>query len=261
MSKVCLVAGGGFLPKVFRDSAQSSGLEVFTVGVKGITTVHADEYLPLGSVKKLVNLLEKRDIRDLVLLGKFEHKLIFTQILGLDDMALDILRKAKDKRPQTIVRALMDKLESMGFRFIDPTPYLKELLVGPGRVSSVEPTEDVMEDALFGFPIALEIASMDIGQTIVVKDKAVVSVEAMEGTQETIERAGKLAGKGCVVIKVARKTQDFRIDVPTVGLETLEAIKKIKGRALFVQSNKVYLLDKEKLVKFADRHNIVIYAL
>ncbi len=259
--KVCLVAGSGSLPDVFRRSAQSSGLEVLTVGVKGITDIKADEYLPLGSIKRLVQLLERKGIKDIVLLGKFEHRLIFTHLFGLDELALKILRRAKDKKPESIVRALIEELESMSFNFIDPKPYLSSLLVGPGRIGSLEPSQEVLESALFGFPIALEIASMDIGQTVVVKDKAVVSVEAMEGTQEAIERAGRVAGSGCVVIKVARKNQDFRIDVPTVGLKTLEAIKKIKGSALFVQAGKVYLLDKEKMISFADRHSIVLYAL
>ncbi len=261
VSRICLVAGSGSLPQIFRKSAQESGLEVLTVGVKGITDIKADEYLPLGGIKRLVQLLEKKGIKDIVLLGKFEHKLIFTHLFGLDELAFKILRRARDKRPESVVRTLIEELQGMGFNFIDPKPYLSSLLIGPGRIGSLEPAQEVLESALFGFPIALEIASMDIGQTLVVKDKAVVSVEAMEGTQEAILRAGKLAGSGCIVIKVARRNQDFRIDVPTVGLKTLEVIRKIKGRALFIQAGKVYLLDKEKMISFADRYSIVLYAL
>jgi DUF1009 family protein len=237
------------------------GDEVFVVGVKGITSIEANAYLPLGKVGTLVKLLEKHNINKIVLLGKFEHKLLFSHLLTLDSLALKILKRAKDRCAQSLVRALMDELEEMGFEFIDPKPYLEELLAGRGTLNSLEPSSQAMEDGLFGFPIAKEIAQLDVGQTIVVKEGTVVSVEAMEGTQEAIYRAGKLAGKGCRVIKVARKSQDFRIDVPTVGLDTLEALRQIKADALFLEAGKVYIVDKDKFLKLADRYKISVVGL
>ena len=259
--KVCLVAGSGSLPTAFVKKAKELGDEVFVVGVKGITSIEADVYLPLGKVGTLVKLLEKHHINKLVLLGKFEHKLLFSRLLTLDSLALKILKRAKDRRAQSLVRALMDELEEMGFEFTDPKPYLEELLAGRGTLNSLEPSSQAMEDGLFGFPIAKEIAQLDVGQTIVVKEGTVVSVEAMEGTQETIYRAGKLAGKGCRVIKVARKSQDFRIDVPTVGLDTLEALRHIKADALFLEAGKVYIVDKDKFLKLADKYKISVVGL
>ena len=259
--KLCLVAGSGDLPKAFLKKAKEKGIEVFVVGVKGITDLPTDEYIPLGKVGRLVKTLEKKGIKNIVLLGKFEHSLIFSSLLTLDELALSILKKSKDKKPQTIVKTLIEELESMGFEFPDPKPFLEDLLAPKGRISSFDPSQEAMEDGLWGFPIAKEIASLDIGQTIVVKEKTVVSVEAMEGTQKAIERAGELAGKGCRVIKTARKSQDFRIDVPTVGPKTLEAIKNIKGDALFVEAGKVYLLEREKMERLAERYKIAIYGL
>ncbi len=259
--KLCLVAGSGSLPLAFVKKAKELGDEVFVVGVKGITSIDAHAYLPLGKVGTLVKLLEKQKINKIVLLGKFEHKLLFSHFLTLDSLALKVLRRAKDKRAQNLIKALMEELEGMGFEFIDPKPYLEELLAGSGVLNNLEPSTSAMEDGLFGFPIAKEIAQLDVGQTIVVKEKTVVSVEAMEGTQETIHRAGKLAGKGCRVIKVARKTQDFRIDVPTVGLETLEALRQIKADALFLEAGKVYIVDKEKFLKRAKEYNIAVVGL
>jgi DUF1009 family protein len=255
------VAGSGSLPNAFVKKAQELGDEVFVVGVKGITSIEANAYLPLGKVGTLVKLLEKHHINKLVLLGKFEHKLLFSHLLTLDSLALKILKRAKDRRAQSLVRALMDELEEMGFEFIDPKPYLEELLAGKGTLNRLEPSSQAMEDGLFGFPIAKEIAQLDVGQTIVVKEKTVVSVEAMEGTQEAIYRAGKLAGKGCRVIKVARKSQDFRIDVPTVGLDTLEALRQIKADALFLEAGKVYIVDKDKFLKLADKYKISVVGL
>jgi DUF1009 family protein len=259
--KLCLVAGSGGLPTAFVKKAKELGDEVFVVGVKGITSIEANAYLPLGKVGTLVKLLEKHNINKLVLLGKFEHKLLFSHLLTLDSLALKILKRAKDRRAQSLIRALMDELEEMGFEFIDPKPYLEELLAGKGTLNRLEPSSQVMEDGLFGFPIAKEIAQLDVGQTIVVKEGTVVSVEAMEGTQEAIYRAGKLAGKGCRVIKVARKSQDFRIDVPTVGLDTLEALRQIKADAIFLEAGKVYIVDKDKFLKLADKYKISVVGL
>jgi len=259
--KVCLVAGSGSLPTAFVKKAKELGDEVFVVGVKGITSIEANAYLPLGKVGTLVKLLQKHNINKIVLLGKFEHKLLFSHLLTLDSLALKILKRAKDRRAQSLIRALMDELEEMGFEFIDPKPYLEELLAGKGTLNSVEPSSQAMEDGLFGFPIAKEIAQLDVGQTIVVKEGTVVSVEAMEGTQEAIYRAGKLAGRGCRVIKVARKSQDFRIDVPTVGLDTLEALRQIKADALFLEAGKVYIVDKDKFLKLADKYKISVVGL
>ena len=259
--KICLVAGSGSLPSVFKRSAEKVGDEVFVVGVKGITDTDAHAYLPLGKVGSLVKLLEKQRINKIVLLGKFEHKLLFSHLLTIDGLALKILSKAKDKRAQSIIKALIEELEAMGFEFIDPTPYLQDIIAGSGLLNAVEPSKEALEDGLFGYGIAKEIASLDIGQTVVVKQRTVVSVEAMEGTQEAILRAGKIAGKGCRVIKVARKTQDFRIDVPTVGLQTLEALRSIKADALFLEAGKVYVVDKEKFLKLADRYKISVVGL
>ncbi len=259
--KVCLVAGSGSLPNAFVKKAKELGDEVFVVGVKGITSIEANAYLPLGKVGTLVKLLERHNINKIVLLGKFEQKLLFSHLLTLDSLALKILKRAKDRRAQSLIRALMDELEEMGFEFIDPKPYLEELLAGKGTLNRIEPSSQAMEDGLFGFPIAKEIAQLDVGQTIVVKEGTVVSVEAMEGTQEAIYRAGKLAGKGCRVIKVARKKQDFRIDVPTVGLDTLEALRHIKADALFLEAGKVYIVDKDKFLKLADKYRISVVGL
>jgi len=255
------VAGSGSLPEVFKRSAEKLGDEVFIVGVKGITSIEAHSYLPLGKVGSLVKLLEKKGINKIVLLGKFEHKLLFSHLLTLDSLALKILKRAKDKRAQSIVKALIEELEEQGFEFIDPRPYLQEILASSGLMNNVELSQEALEDGYFGFRIAKEIASLDVGQTVVVKQKVVVSVEAMEGTQETIHRAGKIAGKGCRVIKVARKNQDFRIDVPTVGLDTLEAIRSLKADALFLEAGKVYMVDKEKLLKLGDKYRISIVGL
>ncbi len=256
-----LIAGRGRLPQIFRESAEKSGEEVFSVGVKGITDFQVDELLPLGRVGKLIKLFKKRGVREVVMLGKFEHRLIYSSLLAFDLKALSILRRAKDRRPATLIKAFMEALEEEGFKFIDPTPYLRDLLADEGVMGRREPSEEAMEDGMFGFIVAKELAELDVGQTVVVKDKAVVAVEAMEGTQETIKRGGKIGGKGTRIVKVARKNQDFRIDVPTVGIDTLEVIREIKADALFLEAGKVYIVDKEKFLRKADRLGIPVVGL
>ncbi|WP_457601336.1 LpxI family protein [Hydrogenivirga sp.] len=256
-----LIAGKGRLPEVFREQVLKSGEDIVVAGVKGITDMEVDELLPVGKVGRLIKLFRKRGVDRVVMLGKFEHRLIYTSLLQFDLKAFSVLKRAKDRRPANIIRAFMQVLEEEGFTFIDPKPYLKPLLAEEGVMGRRSPSEEAMEDGVFGFLIAKEIAELDVGQTVVVKDKAVVAVEAMEGTQETIKRGGKLGGKGTRVVKVARKTQDFRIDVPTVGLETLEVIKEAGVDALFLETGKVYIVDKEKFLLRADRLGLPVVGL
>ncbi len=261
MERIGLLAGAGTLPLEFKASARKKGKEVIVIGVEGITDFKADYMIPLGRVGKLLKILQKEGIRKIVMLGKFEHSLIYRDFLKMDLTAFNLLRKAKDRRPQTLIKIFMNFLEEKGFEFIDPRPYLSHILANRGSINGLFPNEELLENGIWGFRIAKELASMDIGQTIVVKDKAVVAVEAMEGTQETIKRGGKLAGKKTVVIKVARKNQDFRIDVPTVGPKTLEVMKEVGSSALFLEAGKVFITEKEEFINKSREYRIPVFGL
>jgi len=256
-----LIAGKGSLPREFRKLAREKGERVFTIGVKGITDMDSDELLPIGKVGRLVKTLKKRGVKKLVMLGKFEPRLLYTNLLSFDLKALSVLRRSKDRRPANLIKAFMELMEEEGFEFIDPRPYLEEILAPEGVLGRVKPSPEAIEDGAFGFIIAKELAELDIGQTVVIKDKAVVAVEAMEGTQETIRRGGRIAGKGVRVVKVARKSQDFRIDVPTVGIETLEMMSEVGADTLFLEAGKVFVVEKEKFIKQADRLGIAVVGL
>jgi len=208
-----LIAGRGKLPQVFREEALRKGADVVTVGVKGITDFPVDQLFPLGKVGGVMKFFKRKGVSKIVMLGKFEHRLIYSSLLSFDVQALNVLRRAKDRKPVSLIRAFMELFEEEGFEFIDPRPFMENLIAEEGVMNRKKPSDEAMEDGLFGFLVAKEIAEMDIGQTVVVKDRAVVAVEAMEGTQAVIKRGGELAGKGTRVVKVARKTQDFRIDV------------------------------------------------
>ncbi len=259
---LCLIAGKGYLPKEFVDFAKQKGEEVFVVGVKGITDLApVHETISIGKVGKLIKILKKESVKKIVMLGKFEPKLLYTSIFQFDTKAFQILRRAGDRKPATLIRTFMEVLEEEGFEFVDPKPYLQPLLAEEGQMTRKKPSVEALEDGRFAFPIAKEIAQLDVGQTLVVKNRAVVAVEAMEGTQETIRRGAKIAGKGIRVVKVARKKQDFRIDVPVVGLETLELLREVKADALFLEAGKVYISRKEEFLKLADRWGIPVVGL
>ncbi len=259
--RIGLIAGSGTLPETFRREAVTKGEEVFTIGIEGITEIETEETLPMGKVGKLVNILRSRGIKDIVMLGKFEHKLIYRDIFKMDFKAFSILFKSKTRKPGDIINSFIKYMEEEGFRFIDPKPFLSSILSGEGLMNNISPSKEALEDAKFGFLIAKKIADMDVGQTIIVKDKAVVAVEAMEGTQKAIKRSGIIAGKGCRVIKVGRSNQDFRVDVPTVGIDTIEIMKEIGADSLFLEEKCVYMVDKESMLSLADKYNISVYGI
>ncbi|MCS7084385.1 MAG: UDP-2,3-diacylglucosamine diphosphatase LpxI [Aquificaceae bacterium] len=258
--KIALIAGKGDLPEAFLKGAISSGADVLVVGINGITTLRSDIKVAPGEVAKLVSLLEGVGYKDVVLLGKFEPKDLFLPILRLDSLATEILRSSPDKRPKTIIETFMKKLEALGFSFPDPMPFLKELLCPKGQIVG-EPSSEALEDGVWGFKIAKEVAQMDIGQTITVKQKSIIAVEAMEGTQESIKRSAKLVGRGFRVIKVARKTQDPRIDMPAIGPKTIKLMAKVRADAIFLESDKVILIEKEKTIKLAARYCVAMLGL
>ncbi|NPB08070.1 MAG: LpxI family protein [Aquificae bacterium] len=261
MERIGLIAGAGKLPEAFVKGAQDKGREVLVVGVEGITEVPAHRKVPFGKVGKLLKVLEEEGVRELVMLGKFEHKLIFSDFFSFDFTALNLLRRLKDRRPESLIRAFMNFLEEKGFTFIDPTPFLEDLLAEEGPMTEVRPSPEVLADGRLGFKVAKELASLDVGQTVVVKEGAVVAVEAMEGTQETIERGARIGGKGFSVVKVARRRQDMRIDVPAVGEETLEVVKRGGGKALFLEAGKVFIVDKENFLKKAQKYRVAVFGL
>ncbi|ACO04310.1 MAG TPA: DUF1009 domain-containing protein [Persephonella sp.] len=263
MRKVGLIAGSGELPLEFARSASEKGIHVTVLAIKKTTDRNIEKYgkthwLNFGEAQKLIDLLKKEGIKDLVMLGKIEHYSLIFSLHKLDKRAREFFSKLKDKRAKTILEAVMDELSKEGFSFIDPTPYLENLLIEEGLIAGRIEDKRLMNDALFGLKIAKEIAQLDIGQTVVVKDGIVIAVEGIEGTDKCIIRGGELGGEGTVVCKVARKNQDMRYDVPVIGTKTLKSMKKAKARLLAVEAGKTFLLEREKFKKLAEKFGIAV---
>jgi len=266
MGKVGLVAGKGKLPLEFVRSAKAAGDSVVVFAINGMASPQLEEetdniyWLNVGQFGKFIFLLLKEKIRQLAFIGKVEKSTIYDEDAH-DDEARRTLKSAQDKKDYSILEVITRRLGRFGIEVIDGRRYLSCLLPEKGVLSRRVPDARVKEDIGFGFNIAKKLAGMDIGQTVVVKDKAVVAVEAMEGTDATIERASSIAGTGCVMIKVSRPNQDMRWDIPTVGPETMTRLSENKFSALAVENNKMFMVEKEKLIRIADDNNIVVECL
>ncbi len=266
MDKIGLIAGSGELPLEFVKSAVKIGVPIEVFAIKKITDKSIQKYakthwINFGEAQKLIDLMKERNVSNVVMLGKIEHYSLIFSLHKLDKRAREFLFSLKDKRAKTILEAVLKELEKEGFEPIDPTPFLKHLLMPKGLINNIQPTKEQLEDVKFGFEIAKKIADLDIGQTIVVKNKIVVAVEALEGTDKCIIRGGELGGEGTIVCKSARKNQDMRYDVPVIGLKTLKSMKKAKAKVLGVESGKLFLLNKTEFIKTADKYGISVIGL
>ena len=264
MARIGLVAGEGKLPIVFSQLAKAKGDTVIAFGLKGITSPelerHVDKlhWIPWGSLQKAILLLATERIRKIIMLGKIKKGILFNDEKALDKDAQKILDKIKDKKDYAILNEVNNVLSKLGVEILDSTTYLKDLIPSRGTLTKREPSQKEWDDINYGKDVAKKLSGFDIGQTIVVKDKAVIAVEAMEGTDEVIARSGRLVNGGFVAVKVARPDQDMRFDVPLVGLETVKTLAGSGGTTLALEADKTLLMDKEEIIKLADAKNISI---
>ncbi len=263
--RIGLIAGEGKFPLIVLKEAKKSGCYVAVAGLKNISAPELEKeadsfmWLNIGEVGKLVEFFTKNNVKKALLAGRVRHSSIYKE-LAPDLVTMGLLKQLDDKKPTSIFKKLSEFFSSLGIEFIDSTIFLSDLIPGEGILTKTRPSQRAMEDIEFGWKIAKNIAGMDIGQTIVVKDKAVIAVEAMEGTDETIRRAVSLGGDGVVVIKVSRPQQDMRFDVPVIGLSTLEIIANAKDSVLCLDAGKTLFFDMEESIKFADEKGISIIA-
>jgi DUF1009 family protein len=264
MAKIGIVGGSGKLPLIFSDAARAKGDKVVGIGLKGLTDPalesHVDKFIwiDLGAVQKTVLAVVAERINKLALLGKLKKDLFLQNNESLDADAKTFAGKLGDMKDYSMLNKAAAFLGKFGIEIIDPTPYLGGLLPKKGVLTRRSPTKEEAEDIDYAMGIAGEMAKLDIGQAVAVKNKAVVAVEAMEGTDEAMSRAGNLSKKGFVVVKVARPDQDMRFDVPLVGLETIQAFAKAGGTAFALQADKTFLIDREEIARFADEKNLAV---
>lgn len=267
MNRIALIAGQGKLPSIFADEARKCGEYVIGIAINGITTQglesHVDKiyWRDITETKKALEIFRQERINKVVMTGKIPKAVIFNRKLNLNEDASEIFRNTVDSKDYTIIKAIAGRLKKEGISVIDPTLYLSKLLLKKGALTKRFPTKDEWADIQFGRKTAKKIAGMDIGQTVVVKKKAILAVEAIEGTDETIRRAGNFGGENAVVVKVARPHQDMRFDVPTVGPETIDSLITAKAAVLAIEAKKTLVVEREEVVRKADTANISVIAI
>jgi DUF1009 family protein len=262
-----LIAGNGRFPFLVLEGARSQGIEMAVIALKEEASPELEKiakrlhWVSLGELSKTIELLQQEGVTQAVMAGQVKHNKIFSAIRP-DWKLAKLLFSLPKKNTDALIGAVARVLEDEGIRLVDSTVFLKPLVPQPGVLTRRSPNEHEAEDIAYGIGVARQIAGMDIGQTVVISDRACVAVEAMEGTDETIARAARITGgKPLVVVKVSKPGQDMRFDVPVVGLPTIEQMKSSGATALAVDAGRSLLFDREKLIELADASGITIEAV
>ena len=259
-----LIAGNGKFPLVFIKQAKKKGEKIVAIALhdetdKSIESLADKTYwINVGQLSKLAEILKKENIKRCVMAGQVKHTKLFS--VKPDLKAIALLAKLKSKTADSILSAVCDELKKDGVDFLPSDIYLTEFIAKKGNLTKIKPDKEQNEDIGFGFKIAKEIAKLDIGQTVCVKDKSIIAVEAMEGTDECIKRAGKITDN-FIVVKVARPNQNMRFDIPVIGLKTVETLKESKVSVLAVESGKTLILEIDEVLKKADENKICIVGI
>ena len=266
--KLGLIAGNGRFPFLVLDAARAQGHDVTIVAAKEETFPEMNDaarrqgadihWISLGQLGKCISVLKEAGVTHAVMAGQVKHTKIFAGGIVPDLTFLSVLRQLTSKNTDGLIGAVARVLHDRGIELLDSTALLQPLLARPGVLTRRAPTEDEQKDFEFGYRMADAIAALDIGQTIAVKQQAVVAVEAMEGTDEVIARAGRLAGPGVRIIKVAKPKQDMRFDVPVVGVATIQAMRVAGASALSVDAGKTLMIDGEAILASADEAGITV---
>ena len=266
--KLGLIAGNGRFPFLVLDAARAQGYQVTVVAVKeeafaGLADAALREpraelhWVSLGHLGTCIKVLKAAGVTRAVMAGQVKHVKIFSGILP-DLTLLSVLSRLKAKNTDALIAAVADVLADHGITLIDSTELLQPLMARAGTLTARGLSAEEQGDVEFGYRMADAIAALDVGQSVAVKDGAVVAVEAMEGTDEMLRRAGQLAGAGLRLVKVAKPNQDMRFDVPVIGVRTIEVLRDIGATALSVDAGKALLVDGQAVIDAANAAGIAI---
>jgi len=261
---VGLIAGRGELPVIAARALRSDGHRVVAVGFDEETRMllagEVDVYhdLRLGQVDKLARAFKDAGVASALLLGKIHKARTFSDFRP-DLRAARVWMSLPDRRDDTILRAVVAELARDGVVVEEAGRWLGSLFAAPGKLSRREPDKGERADIGFGFRLAREIGRLDIGQTVVVRHLAPVAVEALEGTDQTIRRGGEVAGPGVVVVKTAKPNQDFRFDVPVVGIETARSVVAAQAAVLAIEAGRTLFVQRDETVALLDANRVALW--
>jgi len=265
MEPLGIIAGNGEFPLILARAARQQGCRVIAAAFTGETQPAIDqaadevELVRLGQLNKLSEVFTTRGIKRAVMAGGITPANLFKN-LSLDLRMIAVAARLKVRNAETIFGAIADELGKDGVTLLDPRPFLGDAVPQDGNLTHGKPGKDQQADVAFGLKIAKEVSRLDIGQTVVVKNGTVLAVEGFEGTDACIRRGGELAGEkgGAVVVKVSKPNQDFRFDIPCVGLTTIESCAAGKIAVLAIEAGSSLLLGSDEILKIADRQDLCI---
>ena len=252
---------------LFAASAKKKGYAVIAVAIKGDTSAAirklADKvyWLRFAEFNKIFTIFKSEGIKNVVMAGQVSPFRLFSREINKSEELKQILASLKDKKADTLFGAVAQRLEAAGFKLMDSTTFIEEHLPSKGTLTRLQPDFDTWEDIYFGLNLAKAVADLDIGQTVAVKSRAIVAVEAFEGTDNLIRRAGKIGRGRIVVVKVSKPKQDMRFDIPVIGLETIRNLIKAKASCLAFEAGKTLFIDRKASIRLADKRGISIVAL
>ena len=265
-SSVGLIAGEGETPFYFARQAKAKGFVLKTVAIRGAASNSfeklSDEtlWISIGQLGSLLSFFKGRGVNRVVMHGKVQHSKLFKN-LRLDWKALSVWARLKDRSGESLLKAVAGELNKNKIQLLDSRYLMEEIIIRPGWFGPFKNDSETQKTISYGLRQARTLAQSGIGQTLVVKRGAVVAVEGMEGTDETIHRSGKWGGAGCIVVKVASSRQDWRFDVPTVGLKTIQSLTRAKAKGLVLEAGKAFLLKKEETLAAARKAGLFIFAV
>jgi len=263
--KLGLIAGNGKFPFLVLEGAKRAGTSVAVAAIREETDPAIESladrltWVGIGQLGKMLRFFKDESVDKAIMAGQVKHVQIFSRAIP-DVRMLKMLLRLPRRNTDALIGAVANELASEGIELIDSTFFLKDQLPQPGTLTRRAPDQRERSDVEYGLEIARGIAGMDLGQTIVVRDRACVAIEAMEGTDAVIRRAGELVRGRLTVVKIAKPDQDMRFDVPVVGVPTIESMKDSRATCLCLTAGKTLMFDREAMVQLADRHKIAILA-
>ena len=265
-TRIGLIAGTGEVPVYFARKASQLGIKLISIGFSkeiqnGLAPFSEKCYsIGVGQPGKIFKTLQQNSVKELLILGKVDKSIIF-KLQKFDFKALQFFKNIATHEDKVLLLGVINELEKEGFKVLSQKEFLSDIFPQKGNLARREPIKEELEDIEFGLPIARKLADMEIGQTLVVKNKTVVAVEAMEGTDQAIQRGCDLAQGKCVVIKVSRTNQDYRYDVPGIGPQTLKSLINGGASVLALEAGRVMVVDQSRVVEMADKANMSIVCI
>jgi hypothetical protein len=264
--KLGLIAGSGKFPFMVLEGAHRSGTQVAVAAIREETDPQIEQladrctWVGIGQLGRMIRFFKDEGVEKAIMAGQVKHAQIFSRAVP-DVRMLKVLLKLPRRNTDSLIGAIASELQSEGIELIDSTFFLQDYLPETGSLTRRQPDNREHQDIEYGLEIAREIARLDLGQTIVVRAKACVAIEAMEGTDETIRRAGTLAHGRLTVVKIAKPDQDMRFDVPVVGVPTIQAMVTAGATCLCITAGKTLMFDRDEMIRLANEKKIAIVAV